>query len=192
MVINDEDVVRDVLTALMEVGITTATVIESQGMGAIVSEKMPIFAGFRNLWGGASPYNTTIFTVVEDDLLEEALGLMSESEKNGYIHTVWTYRTPFVGKMCNCDIPDCVAFSTRRNFGTRLVYKSEYVFSVDPELCNGCRSCIRQCQFGAISYSPISEKCVINPDLCYGCGVCRIACKKEAIRKRDRTPVLGW
>jgi nitrogen regulatory protein PII len=78
MVINDQDTVRDVLTALLEAGITTATIIESQGMGKIVSEQMPIFAGFRHLWGGANPYNTTVFTVVRDELLDEALALVEE------------------------------------------------------------------------------------------------------------------
>lgn len=78
MVINDQELVQDVLTALMEVGITTATVIESQGMGKLVSEQLPIFAGFRNLWGGASPYNMTVFTVIDDDLLGETLDLLEE------------------------------------------------------------------------------------------------------------------
>ncbi|MHA1568556.1 MAG: P-II family nitrogen regulator [Alphaproteobacteria bacterium] len=78
MVINDEDTVQNVLAALMEVGITTATVVESQGMGKIVTEQMPIFAGFRNLWGGANPYNTTVFTVLEDDILQETIDLVSE------------------------------------------------------------------------------------------------------------------
>lgn len=124
--------------------------------------------------------------------VDEALELMTESEKDGYIHTVWTYRTPYIGKLCNCDVPDCVAFSTRRNFGTRTVYKSEYVFQIDPAVCTGCRSCISQCQFGAIAYSPITNRCVINSDLCYGCGVCRVACKNDSISERARTPVLGW
>lgn len=78
MVVNDQETVHDVLAALMEQGITTATVIESQGMGSIVAEQMPIFAGFRNLWGGASSYNTTIFTVIENDILDETLALLRE------------------------------------------------------------------------------------------------------------------
>ncbi|HPQ70223.1 MAG TPA: hypothetical protein PKW95_13935 [bacterium] len=77
-VINDQDTVRDVVAALVELGITTATLIESQGMGKIVREQMPIFAGFRHLWGGANPYNTTLFTVVDDSLLAEAVELIEE------------------------------------------------------------------------------------------------------------------
>jgi len=77
-VINDQETVREVLTALMEAGITTATVIESQGMGKLVREELPIFAGFRHLWGGANPYNTTLFTVLDEAALDEALPLVEE------------------------------------------------------------------------------------------------------------------
>ncbi len=102
MVINDQDTVRDVLTALMEAGITTATIIESQGMGKVVSEQIPIFAGFRNLWGGANPYNTTVFTVVRDEVLDDALALVEEvmfvesANPRGVIFTlpVDHFRTP--------------------------------------------------------------------------------------------------
>ncbi len=78
MIVNDQQTVHDVLAALMELGITTATVIESQGMGKIVSEQMPIFAGFRNLWGGSSSYNSTIFTVLDEDILQETIDLIRE------------------------------------------------------------------------------------------------------------------
>jgi nitrogen regulatory protein P-II 1 len=78
IIVNDQQMVYDVLAALMEVGITTATVIESQGMGKIVAEQMPIFAGFRNLWGGSGSYNSTIFTVLTDEKLEETVALVRE------------------------------------------------------------------------------------------------------------------
>ena len=92
-VINEQNVVREVLTALIEAGITTATVIESQGMGKFVAEQMPIFAGFRHLWGGANPYNTTLFTVVNDEQLAEALPLVEEvmfEDKTGPRGVVFT------------------------------------------------------------------------------------------------------
>jgi len=82
-VVNDPDRVQDVLTALLEVGITTATVIESQGMGRVVTEQMPIFAGFRNLWSGARPYNKTIFTVVDDEKAEEAMHALRDAMFGG-------------------------------------------------------------------------------------------------------------
>lgn len=33
---------------------------------------------------------------------EEALGFMRDLEKNGAVHTIWTFGTPFIGAVCNC------------------------------------------------------------------------------------------
>ncbi len=33
---------------------------------------------------------------------DEASELLHTAEKKGYIHTIWTYRTPYIGKLCNC------------------------------------------------------------------------------------------
>lgn len=66
LVLNEPDHLHDVLTALVEAGCGAATVIESQGMGHIISQEVPIFAGFRDLFAGSKPYNFTIFTVVDN------------------------------------------------------------------------------------------------------------------------------
>lgn len=57
------------MAAMAEFGITDATVIESQGMGRILSHQTPVFAGFRHLLAGDRPFNYTIFAVIEDELL---------------------------------------------------------------------------------------------------------------------------
>ena len=36
---------------------------------------------------------------------------MREHEKEGLCHTVWTFQTPFIGGICNCDRADCLARS---------------------------------------------------------------------------------
>ena len=123
---------------------------------------------------------------------DEALGLIQDCEKRGAYHSIWTYRTPFIGKLCNCDQSDCAAFTAQARFGIKIVHKSEYIFSIDSEKCNGCRSCKEMCQFGAIEYKVEEKLCAINPALCYGCGICRVRCKQEAITIQDRNPVLGW
>jgi len=75
-VLNEPDYLHEVLTAFVEAGVHTSTVIESQGMGRILSQDVPIFAGFRHLFAGSKPYNHTIFTVVEDDAVVENLATM--------------------------------------------------------------------------------------------------------------------
>ncbi|MDH5752062.1 MAG: hypothetical protein OEZ59_06550 [Deltaproteobacteria bacterium] len=64
-VLNEPDYLHDVLTAMVEAGVPTSTVIESQGMGRILSQDVPIFAGFRHLFAGSKPFNHTIFAVVD-------------------------------------------------------------------------------------------------------------------------------
>ncbi len=72
-VLNEPEYLHDVLTAFVEAGITTSTVIESQGMGRILSQDVPIFAGFRHLFAGSKPYNHTIFAVVDDEAVVDEL-----------------------------------------------------------------------------------------------------------------------
>ena len=71
IVIHEPDMLQDVLTGLLEVGVTTATIFESQGMGQAVMDRLSIFSGFRDLWRGELGYNKTLFTVVEDDVVQE-------------------------------------------------------------------------------------------------------------------------
>ena len=62
----------------------------------------------------------------------------------------------------------------------------ENVAGVDLDACNGCRNCMRQCQFGAIRYSMVNAKVEIDPRQCFGCGVCRAACHRDAITLHAR------
>ena len=71
IVIYEPDMLQDILTGLLEVGVTRATIVESQGMGRAVMDRMSIFAGFRDIWGGNIGYGYTLFTVVEDKIIDE-------------------------------------------------------------------------------------------------------------------------
>ncbi len=115
---------------------------------------------------------------------DKALEQFREMEKRGLIHTVWTFVTPFIGGICNCDL-DCLAMRALSK-SYRSMFRAEYVGEVDADLCNGCRACIKSCQFGAIRYSLAGEKVTIDPLKCYGCGICRIQCTKNAIFLRNR------
>ena len=48
-----------------------------------------------------------------------ALAQMTALEDQGAIHTVWTFITPFIGAICNCDPSGCLAVNyTRRGLPT--------------------------------------------------------------------------
>ncbi|MGQ9573119.1 MAG: 4Fe-4S binding protein [Dehalococcoidia bacterium] len=120
---------------------------------------------------------------------EQAKKALQKLDRNGLVHTVWTFITPFIGGICNCTVNECLALKTRTRLDLPVFFKAEYVASIDWENCNGCRDCMKVCNFGAISYSAYVDKCSINQIQCYGCGVCRAVCLHDAISLLDRTTI---
>lgn len=134
-------------------------------------------------------YRDPNYSGVEKLTKEEAMQAFRDHEKEGLCHTVWTFHTPFIGGICNCDRADCLAMRCTIGHSCPVMFRGEYVARVEPDLCTGCRSCMRLCQFGAIGYSAASQKVTIDPHRCYGCGTCRAACAKNAIKLDDRKQV---
>jgi ferredoxin len=115
---------------------------------------------------------------------EEATKLIRQLDTDGLVHLILT-NSFYIETICNCDAIYCPAIKFRnRNFKSTL--KAEFVSRIDWEKCNGCRECMKMCSFGAISYSPAIEKCVINQFKCCGAGVCRAVCPTGAITMLDR------
>ncbi len=121
----------------------------------------------------------------------EALAAFAEHEKEGLCHTVWTFVTPFIGGICNCDRSDCLAMKATVGHGVKVMWRAEYVAEVNRDECVGCRACLRACQFGAMGYSAADKKAMVEPRACYGCGICRQACGKGAIGLVAREEVAG-
>ena len=123
---------------------------------------------------------------------EEAKKAIQKLDRNGLVHTIWTFITPYIGAVCNCTVTDCLAMRGRLQFGIPVAFpffKAEHVATIDWESCSGCRDCMKVCNFGAISYSPSLHKCYINQFQCFGCGVCRAVCPKDAIALCDRNAI---
>ncbi len=117
---------------------------------------------------------------------EEAVRSIRGLEQEGLCHTIWSFHTPFIGAVCNCDRSDCIAMRATVTHAMPVMFRAEYVGEVDHEACIGCRECMRMCQFGAIGYSAGTGKAAIDQRFCYGCGVCRSACAQGAIRLEER------
>lgn len=78
-VINQEDRLDDILSGFLELGITGATIIDSEGMGHVLSHDIPIFAGLQTLISRSRPQNTTVFSVIDsDEKVENAIALLQE------------------------------------------------------------------------------------------------------------------
>jgi len=86
LILNREELLESVLEGFVEIGITGATIVDSIGMGHILAEDVPVFAGLRFMFSGNRPYNKTILSVIRDNkrqalkkLLRKILGSLDES-----------------------------------------------------------------------------------------------------------------
>ena len=77
-VVNDPEKVDEILSGYLELGITGATIINSEGMGRVLSHDIPIFAGLQTLISRSRPQNRTIFSVIGDDKVQPAIALLQE------------------------------------------------------------------------------------------------------------------
>ncbi len=60
------------------------------------------------------------------------------------------------------------------------VCKELITYTINPELCNGCTACVRECPQGAITGTK-KEPHTLNGSLCIKCGACLEVCKFEAV-----------
>jgi len=94
-ILNHEEVLATVLEAFVEAGVTGATVLDSAGIGRMLTSEVPLFADFQDSLKGIRPANRVIFSLVSDDvtvgrlerLLEKASGDLSVPG-NGLLFTV--------------------------------------------------------------------------------------------------------
>ncbi len=78
IILNKIELLEDLLSALLEIGISGATVIDSNGMGKIITTQIPIFAGLSDAFPGTSPMNKTIFIVLEENQIENVEIVLNE------------------------------------------------------------------------------------------------------------------
>jgi len=73
ILLNKEEILDDLLSILVEVGATDTTIVESQSMGGLLANRIPIFAGLRLQLGGKNIYTKTVFTVSDDAKIGEKI-----------------------------------------------------------------------------------------------------------------------
>jgi nitrogen regulatory protein P-II 1 len=76
LILNKVEKMEEVFEGFLEIGITGATVIDSIGMGHILSEEVPIFAGLRFMFAGSKPHNKIILSAIKDEKEKPAIEVL--------------------------------------------------------------------------------------------------------------------
>lgn len=75
IVLNKTEYLDDILDAFMDIGISGATIIDSQGMGSTLTDVNntgePFYGVLKSMFDDSRPYNKTIFTVINNEVLLE-------------------------------------------------------------------------------------------------------------------------
>lgn len=112
LVLNKTEYLDDILDAFVDIGITGATIIDSQGMGSAMTDvnstEEPFFGVLKNMLEDSRPYNKTIFTVIKDDeLLKKAVNKVKEIVGDIY--------EPGVGIMFTVPVGNTYGFSSKND-----------------------------------------------------------------------------
>ncbi|MBC7324464.1 MAG: 4Fe-4S binding protein [Moorella sp. (in: Bacteria)] len=118
---------------------------------------------------------------------------LAEVNKKGAVHTFWTFGTPYIGGICNCEYPVCLGIRNRLDYDIKILFKGHYVAVVDYARCTGCGTCVERCQFGAVRLEVSLDRATVNLQKCFGCGLCETACSNGAITmvEREQLPLLA-
>jgi len=77
-VINDPEKLDEILSGFLELGVTGATIINSEGMGRVLSHDIPIFAGLQTLISRSRPQNRMLFSVLPEERVDAVLALLQD------------------------------------------------------------------------------------------------------------------
>jgi len=101
IVLNDREKLDQVLSALLELDITGATIIDTEGMAQVLAAEVPIFAGLRQLLTEARASSKTIFALSSDD---DIVSRMQEMLKAGGID----FSEPGTGVMFSVTVDEVI------------------------------------------------------------------------------------
>jgi NAD-dependent dihydropyrimidine dehydrogenase PreA subunit len=116
----------------------------------------------------------------------ESLRLLKEAEEAGLVHCSFNTQTSH-NYICNCCTCCCgVLRGVNELDNPREFIKTDFVISVNSDLCSGCGTCVDRCQMGALDIP--EDICVADTTRCIGCGVCAVTCPEAALEVIRKEP----
>jgi ferredoxin len=110
---------------------------------------------------------------------EEAIAILEEADREGLVHSTENL-DGYLSMICNCCGCCCVFLQTQKMMNLNMISSSNYVSSVDAEVCIGCGTCEERCPMDAIVVGD-DEIAHVDPARCIGCGVCVPTCPSTAV-----------
>ncbi|MBT6503585.1 MAG: 4Fe-4S binding protein [Deltaproteobacteria bacterium] len=121
----------------------------------------------------------------------EALRILDETETAGLVHV--TMNSTHAGHfICNCCSCCCQALPLMISEGLDICDPSRFMATIDPDLCDGCFSCMDRCLFNALTETQNTEGMAITKvidEKCLGCGLCFSTCPTGAIILKETRPL---
>lgn len=112
----------------------------------------------------------------------EAVEILNMSQQEGLVH-VADNRYPVGHVICNCCDDCCMNWSAMKAGAKKWVVPSRFGAVVDPDLCEGCETCMEVCFFDAVMV--VDDAASVDSDACMGCGVCSVSCPTGAISLKE-------
>lgn len=112
---------------------------------------------------------------------EEALKILKKCEEAGLVHKAYHLHSDTSKEevaICNCC--SCCCLTARDCLIFPVANATNYLASIDQDLCIGCGTCVEKCYSKAIFLND-DNKAERIEEYCVGCGVCAYFCPENAI-----------
>jgi Pyruvate/2-oxoacid:ferredoxin oxidoreductase delta subunit len=112
---------------------------------------------------------------------EEALKILKKCEEAGLVHKAYHLHSDIAKEevaICNCC--SCCCLNARECLIIPVANATNYLASIDHDLCVGCGTCVEKCYNKAIELNE-DNKAERIEEFCVGCGVCAYFCPENAI-----------
>jgi Na+-translocating ferredoxin:NAD+ oxidoreductase subunit B len=122
---------------------------------------------------------------------QEALEIAKNCADEGLVHAV-SNTIEGIDTICNCCSCCCAFIETKLFLPEPMTtghQPSNYIASVDNEICKKCGLCTKRCPMKAltiISKEDHEKEIMLCPEKCIGCGVCAHKCPTGAVRLNRR------
>lgn len=121
--------------------------------------------------------------------VDDLLRVLDRTEKLGLVHMGDNVlRKPSM--ICHCCGCCCGLLRAINETGIMSVHPSNFIPSLEADLCAGCGECAEGCHIRAITMSEAgggADTPVVKEDLCIGCGVCAAKCPTGALTMSRRS-----